>query len=114
MRRDDVSDSFLYVNGIRQKKSVSNIVTSGVLTMKTRFQSIGFHYGNGFSERCSRLTHEGVTSVLYNTSEKVCELQRRPSDSLRLCKSSEKIRCCPSSTLLEHPRTHIIFIMKTQ
>ena len=43
-----------------QKKSVSNIVTSPLM-MKTRFQSIGFHYGNGFCKRCSRLTHECVT-----------------------------------------------------
>ena len=70
MRRDDVSDSFLYINEIHYKKSVSNIVTSDVLTMNTRFQSIGFHYGNGFGERCSRLTHEGVTLVLYNTQRK--------------------------------------------
>ena len=54
-------------------KSVSNLVTSP-LTMKTRFQSIGFHYGNGFDKRCSMLTHEGVTSVLYNTQRKSLKL----------------------------------------
>ena len=56
-----------------QKKSVSNIVTSP-LAMKTRFQSIGFHYGNGFCKRCSRLTHEDVTSVFGNTQRKSLKL----------------------------------------
>ena len=42
--------------------------------MKTRFQSIGFHYGNGFDKRYSRLTHEGVTSLLYNIQRKSLKL----------------------------------------
>ena len=45
--------------------------------MKTRFQSIGFHYGNGFCKRCSSLTHEVVTRFYHFVfvMKMICDLE---------------------------------------
>ena len=44
------------------------------MTFLTQVSSISFHYGNGFGKRYSSLTHEDVTSVLYNTQRKSLKL----------------------------------------